>query len=221
MFASPNMSTNGSVHEAAAPSPIGFQANPLNSTNAVCLSGSSGMMCFPKGTYDIQTGGFGFESSKVDSLSLPAGASLAFVVAAGSTPHHEPSLQEWNYTTNQPSGSGEFRRHFEGLAANVLGRHLFDVEVPDGPPVTWLFSQPQYMGDVTCYGVGSGNVSANAVDVAQSLTLHGNATAWVYGNYYGDDAGQRVAANTPDLTSIPLGVDGNSNQKIKALWVTG
>ena len=221
MFAPLNMSTDGSSHEVAAPSPTGFLSNPLNFTNAVCLSGSGGSMCFPKGTYSIQTGKFGFDSGKVDSLSLPAGASVSFTVASRSSPRHEPTLQQWRYTTDQPSTSLEFKRNFDRLAATVLGRHTFEIDVPDGPPVACIFSQTQYEGDVTCYGIGRGNVSANVVDVPQSLTLHGNATVWMYGNYYGDDAGQRLAVDTADLSNVPLGVDGNFKQRIKALWVIG
>ena len=51
-----NESTDGGIHEIAAPSPIGFPLNALNSSNAVCLNGSSGNMCFPNGTYDVQNG---------------------------------------------------------------------------------------------------------------------------------------------------------------------
>ena len=216
-----NMSTDGSIHEVAAPSPIGFTPNALNSTNAVCLSGSGGSMCFPNGTYGIQTGIFGFDSSKVNSLSLPAGASLSFTVPAKGKPRQALQLQTWTYKTNQPSGSPNFANKFDAIAATAFGPRTFNVLVPDGPPVACLFSQPQYTGDMTCYGVGSGNVSANAVDVAQSLTLHGNANVWIYGKYYGDDGGAKVTVDTADLTTIPLGVDDNFNKKIKALWVTG
>ena len=215
-----NMSTDGSIHEVAAPSPTGFTPNALNATNAVCLSGSGGNMCFPNGTYGIQTGVFGFDSSKVNSLSLPAGASLSFTVPAKGKPHQALSLQTWRYNTNQPSSNQNFVHNFHSIVATAFGPRTFDAQVPDGPPVVCLFSQPQYTGDMTCYGLGSGNVSANAVNVPQSLALHGNANVWIYGKYYGDDGGARVTVDTPDLTTIPLGVDDNFNKKIKALWVT-
>ena len=221
-FHSPaNMSTDGSIHEVAAPSPTGFVPNALNSTNAICLAGSGGSMCFPNGTYAIQTGTFGFDSSKVNSLSLPANGILSFTVPAKGKPHQALRLQTLTYKTNQPSSDRTFGNNFNLIAATAFGPRTFNVQVPDGPPVVCLFSQPQYAGDMTCYGAGTGNVSANAVDVAQSLTLHGNANVWIYGNYYGDDGGAKVTVDTADLTTIPLGVNDNFNKKIKALWVTG
>ena len=36
----------------------------------------------------------------------------------------------------------------------------------DGLPAVCLFPQSQYHGDVTCYSVGSGNVSANVTNVS-------------------------------------------------------
>ena len=217
-----NKSTDGGIHEVAAPSPIGFPPHALNSSNAICLGGSGGNMCFPNGTYDIQTGIFGFDSGKVDNLSMAPGASLAFIVPAQGKPYQAASLKPWTYTTNQSASNENFANNFNAIVATALGPRTFNALMPsgnDGPPVVCLFSQPQYHGDVICYGVGSGNVSSNVVNVPQSLALHGNASAWLYGEYYGDDGGQRVSSNTPDLTSVPLGVDDNFSRKIKALWV--
>ena len=53
----------------------------------------------------------------------------------------------------------------------------------------------------------------------RSLALQGNASVWVYGNYYGDDGGQQITVDTPDLANVPLGADDNFSKKIKALWV--
>ena len=224
-FNSPaNKSTDGSVHEVAAPSPIGFSLNNLNATNSVCLAGSGGSMCFPNGTYDIQKGTFGFDSSKVDSLSIAPGASLTFTAPATGKPHQALSLETSTYKSDQPATNNAFRKAFGAIAASALGPRTFNALMPagnDGPPTACLFSLPQFHGDVTCYGEGSGNVSANVAGVPQSITLHGNASAWVYGKYYGDDGGQRITMNTPDLTAVPLGADDNFNKKIKALWVAG
>ena len=218
-----NQSTDGNIHEVAAPSPTGFPSNPLNSTNSICLSGTGGKMCFPNGTYDVQSGAFGFDSSKVTNLSLAAGATLAFTVPTIGKPRQPSTLHQWTYTSNQPTSNKAFSTNFNGIAASALGPRTFDALMPsgnDGPPVACLFSQPQYHGDVICYGVGSGNVSADVANMPQSLALHGNASAWVYGNYYGDDGGQQITESTPDLATVPLGADDDFSLKIKALWVT-
>ena len=218
-----NQSTDGNIHEVAAPSPTGFPPTPLNPSNSICLTGTSGNMCFPNGTYDIQTGLFGFDSSKVTNLSLAPGASLAFTVPDKGKPHAPTTLHQWTYTTNQSTSSRAFSTNFNAIAATAPGPRTFDALMPpgnDGPPVACLFSQPQYHGDMICYGVGSGNVSANVAGAPQSLALHGQASVWVYGSYYGDDGGQQITDSTPDLATVPLGADDNFSQKIKALWVT-
>lgn len=224
-FNSPaNKSTDGGIHEVAAPTPIGFPPNALNASNSICLAGSGGSMCFPNGTYDIQTGIFGFDSSKVDSLTLAPGASLTFTVPVTGKPHQALNLQPSTYTSNQPATKKGFKTSFGAIAATAFGPRTFTALMPagnDGPPVACLFSQPQYHGDVTCYGVGSSNVSLNVANVPHSLSLHGNASVWIYGNYYVDNGGQRVTVNTPDLTAVPFGADDNFSKRIRGLWVTG
>ena len=220
-FNSPaNASTDGDIHEVAAPSPTGFLP-ALNASNAICLSGAGGSMCFPNGTYSIQTGVFGFDSSKVSSLDLPPSASLAFTVPAIGKPRTALSFQPWTYTTNQPATNKNFGKSFNSIAADAFGPRTFTALVTDGPPVACLFSQTQYQGDMICYGIGSGNVSANVINVPQSLSLHSNASVWLYGNYYGDDGGQQITVDTADLADVPLGADENFSKRLKALWVVG
>ena len=217
-----NKSTDGDVHEVAAPFPIGFPLNALNSSDAICLSGSSSNMCFPNGTYDVQTGIFGFDSGGVRSLSMASGASLTFAVPTNGKPHEAASLKPWTYTKNQSSSNKDFANNFNAIVATALGSRTFNALMPsgnDGPPVVCIFYDTDYNVFLMLLVVGSGNLSANVVNVPQSLALHGNASAWIYGEYYGDDGGQQISVNTPDLASVPLGVDDNFSRKIKALWV--
>jgi len=45
----------------------------VDSTNGVCLSGSGGSICLAAGQYDIQRGSQGFDSSKVNAMTVPPG----------------------------------------------------------------------------------------------------------------------------------------------------
>ena len=221
-FSSPgNASTDGSVHEVAAPVATGF-ASGLDASTSVCLDGTGGSMCFPNGTYDIQQGSLGFDSSKVDSLTLPHGAALTFTIPAIGIEHSPLRMVSWTYTTNQTPQDKAFSTHMASITADSIGPRTFNILLPGpSPPVVCLFTQLSYRGDVACYGPGTGGVGPQVANTPRSMSLHGSVTAWIYGQYYGDDGGQLISTDIPDLTAIPLGVAGTFDKMIKALWVIG
>ena len=221
LFAPANASTDGLVHQVAAPNATGF-TTVLNSTNAACLDGSGGHICLPNGTYSSQTGSLGFDSSKVDSLVIPPGAALSLTVPESKGRTSVTSLVPYHYTTNKTASDPMFHKNMAAIAAVILGSKSFDITVATTittPPVACLFTQPQYLGDVACYGPGGGNVSSQVAGSAQSVTVLGGATVWMYAEFYGDDAGQSTTVSVPDLSIIPLG-DDNMSKKIVALWIS-
>ena len=63
----------------------------------------------------------------------------------------------------------------------------FDVLIPNvrPPPVACLFTEPEFRGDVTCVGLGGGNMTQGKLKVA-SVDILGGATVtlfpeWVWG----------------------------------------
>ena len=74
------------------------------------------------------------------------------------------------------------------------------------------------MGDVACYGIGSGPLPDNMLNQAKSLVPHGGVQFWIYAGAYGDAGGLQFGASVPDLSQVPYGTT-TFNQNIKALWV--
>ena len=220
-----NSSTDGSVHSVAVPPPSPF-AQVLNASNAVCLGSPSTTYCFPNGTYSNQQGSFGFDSSKVNSLTLPTGASLAFTYerwGLDSTGLAETivAYDPMNYTANiAPNDDGDFNRGIQGLS--TAGRYrTFDCLLPTtpDPPVLCIFSGTNYQGDVYCLGAGGGNLTGSMQNQAQSIMLHGGVTAWIFSSFYGDAAGQLVSHSIADLSTETLGGSRNFNKVIMALYI--
>ena len=217
-----NASTDGQSHSVAVPPATGFAA-VLNSSNSACLSGPGGSACLPPGTYKSQSGSLGFDSSQANALAMPAGASISFVVLVSGPRLMRYTLQPVNYTQSLTANDGT---HFQNsmLALSKQQSYtlysVFHVNIlTPTPPLLCLYTQAQYQGDVACYGPGGGNLTGAITTSAQSLKLYGGATAWIFGEAYGDIGGERVAESIPDLSVEVLGTSQSFNRMIKALWV--
>ena len=219
---SANSSTDGLAgHQISVPAPVPFTAL-LNSTSALCLNGQGGVLCLPAGTYDVQRGTLGFTSSMIDTLTMPVGASIRWWEIGPSTPHSGPSKQLISFKTNQTADNPAFAKAM--AAAPKMGADgggsAWNASLPDipVPPVMCLFTQSNHFGDVRCYGPGGGPLESDIVNRTESIAVHGNATAEIYAQEYGDAGGAFVTTDIMDLTEEIYG-ESNFNQRIVALRV--
>ena len=219
---SANSSTDGLAgHQISVPPATPFAAL-LNSTSALCLNGQGGVLCLPAGTYDVQRGSLGFTSSKINTLTMPAGSSMRWYETGASMAHSVPTQNLIAFTTNQTAANPAFAAKM--AAAPKMGPNgggaRWNASLPDIPipPVICLFTQSDHNGDVRCYGPGGGALETDIVNRTESIAVHGNATAEIYAQEYGDAGGASVTADIMDLTDEIYG-DGNFNQKIVALRV--
>ena len=220
---SANSSTDGLAgHQISVPAPVPF-APLLNSTSALCLNGQGGVLCLPGGTYDIQRGTLGFTSSEIDTLTMPAGSSMRWNEIGPSMPHAGASISLISFTTNQTADNKYFAKMMAaagGMGSNGAGA-TWNATLPDDvpvPPVICLFMEKDHNGDVRCYGPGGGPLEADIANRTQSIAVHGNGTAEIYAQQYGDAGGAAVTADIFDLTDEIYG-EGNFNQRIVALRV--
>ena len=72
-----------------------------------------------------------------------------------------------------------------------------------------------------CFGVGGMNLTGPWSGQASSISFRGNATAWAYGEKYGDLGGVQVTKDVVDLSTVAYGSERNFDKAIKALWVRG
>ncbi|KAI9682124.1 MAG: hypothetical protein M1817_000178 [Caeruleum heppii] len=202
-------------HYIAPPPGLGFEP-ALNYSNSVCLDGKGGSICLLNGTYDIQTGGLGFNSRLVNSLALPVGAMMRWTTITAVAPRQGPQIQHLNYTTNHTSSDETFSSQMRN------GGNSFDVLVSEpAPSSVCLYTRPSFKGDVVCYGPGGSDLVEQVKRTARSMAIYGNATAWIYADHYGDRGGVEVTTSIADLRDTVYGNKDDFNQKIVALWVTG
>ena len=225
-ISSGNSSTDGqNGHQIAVPPPTPFQNNLINSTNGVCLSGSGGSMCLAQGTYDIQRGSQNFDSSKVDTVTVPpSGGSISWYEIGQSSPHSGPTRTLRNYTTDQSPPQSKFFANAMSSAptagANGYGApfNISTGSIPS-PPLICLFTKTDHNGDVGCYGPGGGNVSESMSGKAKSIAVKGGATAVIYAESYGDVGGAVVTSDVMDLSQEVYGSGGDFSERIVAMWV--
>ena len=219
---SANSSTDGLAgHQLSVPPPTPF-ATLLNTTNALCLSGQGGFLCLPAGTYDIQRGTLGFTSSEINTLTMPAGSSMRWYEVGASTPHAGPTRSLIAFAANQTAADTKFAAKMAAapkMGANGGGA-TWNASLPGipVPPVVCLFTQTDHNGDVRCYGPGGGPLESDIVNRTESIAVHGNATAQIFAQEYGDAGSASVTADIMDLTDEIYG-EGNFNQRIVALRV--
>lgn len=94
---------------------------------------------------------------------------------------------------------------------------MVDIPAPvPAPPAVCFYTKTQYQGDVFCMGPGGGAFSGSEVNVAQSVSVWGSATVWMYAASYGDTGGQKLTSSVPDLSSEPYGTFGSFLGKVVA-----
>ena len=211
---SANSSTDGLAgHQISVPPPTPFAAL-LNSTSALCLNGQGGVLCLPNGTYDVQRGTLGFTLTEIDTLTMPAGASMRWWEIGPSLPHFGSSRTLIAFTNNQTADNKWFAKSMASIAVQ------WNASLPNttAPPVVCLFTETDQHGDVRCYGPGGGPLESDIVNKTQSMAIHGNATATIYAQEYGDAGGASVTADIADLSNEVYG-DSTFSQRIVALRV--
>lgn len=213
-----NSSTDGQDHRTVPPPqpPLGLPTT-LNSSNAVCMSGPGGGQCFPSGTFQTQQGSLGFNSSQAINLSMPSGSWVSYRAIGHNNGVDRPqTITPMNITS--ATDNATFHASIYQQAADATD-HTFDVHVAGRDmPVLCLFTLPAFMGDVACYGPGSGNVPENMINRAQSVVPHGGVQFWMYAESYGDPGAVQYSSSIPDLSAVAYG-SGTFNQHLKALWI--
>lgn len=222
-----NTSTDGqNGHQIAVPPPTPFQPL-LNSTNAICLGGPDGeTLCVPSGQYDIQRGTLGFDSSKANTLTMPAGASISWsAVVAEAMPHGVGTATSVvSFRTNETAADTTFAKAMAAAPkagpnqSGAIWNASLPINVP-AAPVVCLFTETDRNGDAVCFGPGGGNVTGGIAGRASSIAVHGGATAVVYAQFYGDAGGAAVTGDILDLSQEVYGTGGDFDQKIVAMWV--
>ena len=216
-----NSSTDGLAgHQISVPAPTPFAAL-LNSTSALCLNGQGGVLCLPNGTYAVQQGTLGFTLSGIDTLTMPAGASMRWWEIGPSTPHFGASKTLVAFANNQTADNKWFAKSMASMSGQANGSPPpWNVSLPGipAPPVVCLFTETNHNGDVRCYGPGGGPLESDIVNRTQSMALHGNATATIYAQEYGDAGGAFVTADISDLSNEVYG-ESTFSQRMVALRV--
>ena len=219
-----SLSTDGRGGEGYVPPPPPTPfANTLNPSNSACFTATNlpNLACLPNGTYNSQQGTFNVYNSKIDGLYMPPGTVLNYQYETWGRNwpiHHDVSISS-NQTSSSSDGDDE-KTQFSQFAH--MSSETFDILVPAQnitlPPIACLFTKAQYGGDVTCVGVGGGNMTEGRGQVG-SVAIYGGASVTLYPNAYGDPGGQSSAVSLPDLTSVPYGTDSNLMNNVVAVLV--
>jgi len=215
-----NSSTDGqNGHQISVPAPSPFE-KLLNSTNAICLSGPGGSLCVPTGQYDTQRGGLGFDSSQADTLAMPSGASISWNEFAQTGPHGLGGGPTLIKTMTNQTANPSFKQRMASQAHNGPNgaAAIWNATLPGipEPEVVCLFTRTDHNGDAACFGPGGGNVTAGK---ASSISVHGNATAEIFAQYYGDAGSATVTSDILDLSKEIYGAGGSFDQNIVAMRV--
>ena len=210
-----SLSTDGRTGEGYIPPPPPAPFQPsLTPENSACFTSSNlpNYFCLPNGTYTSQTGTFNFYHSKVTGAYFPPGSSL--IIHSQFPSLFYPTKSTQTYTSNVTSKNNNgFHRNMEYVLS-------FDVIIlaPAPPPVACLFTLVKYAGDVTCVGVGGGNMTAGAGKVS-SVAIYGDATVTLYPNAYGDPGSQTFTVSVEDLATVPYGTNNNMKGNVSAVLV--
>lgn len=211
-----SLSTNGRTGEGYTPPPppAPFQ-NSLTPANAACFTTPQmpNYFCVPNGTYGSQyENTFNFKSRDAHELFLPPDSSVIVHYTIPTLHGEMKSTETFTSNVTLKTKSGFHRTMDKANFFEVM------IPAPPSPPVACLFTKPKYMGDVTCVGVGGGNMTAGAGEVS-SVTIHGGATVTLYPNEYGDPGSQTFTVSVEDLATVPYGTDDDLKGKVKAVLV--
>ena len=214
-----NASTNHQGGAYVAPPPPTPFSIPFNSSNALCLSGTTGSGCFPNGTFDEPSGLFGLTLAGVTDLTIPvnSGSSLTLTQFVDARRGWATRVFNTNVSNNDNSSFSIYIKNINNLGTNppIV---VTSPQLP--PPAACLFTKAQYGGDVFCLGPGGGNLTGVQTNSAHSIQVLGGATVWIYASTYGDGGGQKLTVSVPDLGTEPYGTEGNFGGQIKALWIS-
>ena len=223
-----SLSTDGRSGEGYIPPPPPAPfANSLNPSNSACFTASNlpNYACLPNGTYDRQAGTFNFYGSKVNGLYMAPGTVLNYQYETRSrnwVNHHGVSISS---NQSSPSDPNYNKKNLDSSFAKfaTMSSPTFDILVPSNqgivvPPIACLFTKSHYGGDVTCVGVGGGNMTEGKDQVA-SVAIYGGASVTLYPNAYGDPGGQSFTVSVPDLTSVPYGTNSSLIDNVAAVLV--
>jgi hypothetical protein len=200
----------------------------LTAANYACLSSTTGggSLCLPNGTYsNMMTGKYGFTVRKATDMALPAGALLNFTtqtfVQTGGLEASPFRYQNVLYTSNvSASTDPQFSTDISDMSSTPATA-TFNIVIPPSipvPPTACIFSAVQYGGDVACFRIGGTNLTAQYQRMAQSIMLYGNASVYMYAQFYGDIGGVSTTTSVPDLSALAYST-GNLQNKVVALWI--
>ena len=218
-----SLSTDGRDGEGYIPPPPPTPfANSLNPSNSACFAASNlpNLACLPNGTYDRQTGTFNVYNAKIVGLYMAPGTVLNFQYETWA--RNWPRWHHISISSNQTlEGKNDKKNDFSHFAD--MSSNTFDILVPTDnitiPPIACLFTKSHYGGDVTCVGVGGGNMTEGKNQVA-SVAIYGGASVTLYPNAYGDPGGQSFTVSVPDLESVPYGTNSSLKDNVAAVLVS-
>lgn len=201
--------TGGDSGEAFVAAPVASGFRKLTpADNVACFASSANRTyhCVPDGKYgkmDFSWGGWDLRQS--DSLLLPQNTSVSWG-------------KYDDYKTNQTAADENFRKD---AARYNPKKDTMEFESYGEPsaPVVCLYDDFNYEGNVACFGPGGADLPEALRWNAKSLSVHGDAVAWVYPQTYGDAGAVYVTTDTPDLGVFPYGAKGNFTNQIAALWI--
>ena len=226
----PNISINANSSTAedpsyfvAPPKPQPFL--PLTTDNATCLSSSkvpNTQICVPNGIFPVGQGAFGFKMDKVDTISFPSGngtlkLNIEQITDSGGT-DVTPDTEFYGNTKKDDSLS-------YSMSVATSKKDTFEITSANGaantspPPSFCVFSQPKYLGDVFCMGVGGTNLSSNLVNKIGSFTLGTGLAGWLYPGFYGNPLGLRVSTSVENITDLPYHTSGSFQGNLAAAWI--
>ncbi|KAI9796019.1 MAG: hypothetical protein M1825_000880 [Sarcosagium campestre] len=217
-----NQSTDGSVDRGFDAPPNGtIPLKLLSSENAACLSGGTGMQCFPKGTYQAQDGTFGFYQKGANTLSMPLGSAMNILPPA-SQPDSSFGTSSFIQNMTANNNFADMNTFIDTLRNNNADKDgFFEIDVPD--PITvpnaCFFTRKEFKGDVFCFGPGSATLPSGFQNRALSVVPGGGAKVWIYADYLGSKEGVSLQTSYDDLNMVPFGNGGNFAQNIKAVWI--
>ena len=223
-------SDGGSGQGFIVPPPISPFENTLNWTNSICMNGTGGSMCFPNGTYGPQHGTLGFDSTKVNTLTLWPGSSLNFSISEPVDAHLEmvhvgrpanpyrPLAEKFD--SNQTAAADP---RFAGAMSAMPNYedHTFDVLIANGVSAdcVCLFVQPRYHGDAVCLGPGGGDLPTALVGNVRSVAAHGNAAVEIFADSYGNKFAHTIDTYHEDLTELTYDANSNFAEHAHSVWI--
>ena len=203
--------------------PLAFPT--LNASQLVCIVAGDPQICLPSGSYDSQSGAFGYDFSKTNAAHIPTGASIGWQTVHGPDQQHgDVHVDVANYTTpvDPPNNSAFLEDVLKfAPAGNQYGGTTGKINVtnPVDPPLLCLYSKINYGGDVVCMAPGGGDIPNGAANKTQSGSISGGAIVELFQGFYGNIVSYEMTTNEPDFSKVPWGATANLANQIASAWV--